>query len=56
MAVGLTALAPGKKTTLEFPYLMHVGMEGPHLFEVVIKSNDTVEPEKKLTVKAVTGR
>lgn len=34
---------------------MHRGMEGPHLFEVNVRSNDTQEPTKKLYVKANFG-
>jgi len=34
---------------------MHKGMEGPHLFQIDVRSNDTQEPIKKLYVKANFG-
>jgi len=34
---------------------MHEGMGGPHTFEIVIISNDPVQPEKKVYVKADYG-
>ena len=33
-------------------FSMHEGMGGMHHFDIVFKSNDPVEPEKVLTVKA----
>lgn len=29
---------------------MHEGMDGPHLFEISLKSNDATQPLKKLQV------
>lgn len=37
------------------PTQMHEGMDGPHLFEVQIRSNDVQEPIKKLTIKGNFG-
>lgn len=37
------------------PTQMHEGMDGPHLFEVQIRSNDAQEPLKKLYVKGNFG-
>jgi hypothetical protein len=34
---------------------MHEGMEGPHLFEVTVKSNDPSEPVRKLYVRGNFG-
>lgn len=34
---------------------MHKGMEGPHLFEVDVRTNDPQEPLKKLMVKGDFG-
>ncbi|MBI2908523.1 MAG: hypothetical protein HYX92_12835 [Chloroflexi bacterium] len=31
---------------------MHEGMEGPHLFEITVKTNDPANAEKKLLVRA----
>ena len=46
--VGSTTLQPGEHTTLELPLFMgmHRGMGGPHVFGVVIRSNDPSEPVK----------
>ena len=34
-----------------FDYVMGRDMEGTHLFEYTVKSNDPVEPEKKIFLK-----
>lgn len=34
---------------------MMEGMEGPHLFELTVRSNDAEEPEQTLLVKADFG-
>jgi hypothetical protein len=34
---------------------MHEGMEGPHVFEMTITSNDASEPIKKLYVRGHFG-
>lgn len=34
---------------------MHRGMEGKHVFEINVRSNDTQEPIKKLTIKGNFG-
>jgi len=33
-------------------YMMHEGMDGPHRFDVHVRSNDPVEPEKVLIAKS----
>ena len=30
--------------------VMHAGMDGPHLFEIALKTNDATQPLKKLLV------
>ncbi len=45
-------LKPGESSTLRVTFTMHEGMGGPHLFEIRVKSNDPVEPEKLLIVKS----
>jgi hypothetical protein len=30
--------------------MMHAGMEGPHLFDVTLKTNDPAQPEKHLFI------
>ena len=46
-------LSPGKESTLAVRFTMQKGMTGPHVFEVLVLSNDQVEPEAKLTIKAL---
>jgi len=53
--VGSTTVKPGEKTTLSFTTHMMKGMDGPHLFEITVPTNDPVEPVQKLQVKAVFG-
>jgi uncharacterized membrane protein len=51
--VGSTTLQPGEESTLSIetaPAGAH--MSGAHLFEITVRSNDPVEPEKKLEVRA----
>ncbi|MBI4318341.1 MAG: hypothetical protein HY675_07615 [Chloroflexi bacterium] len=33
-------------------FTMHEGMDGPHDFAIVMRTNDPVEPEKSVNVKA----
>jgi hypothetical protein len=35
--------------------MMHEGMEGPHLFEMTITSNDAAQPVQKLYVRGDFG-
>ena len=49
--VGSTTLQPGEESNINIDYVMGKEMEGPHLFEFTVKSNDPVEPEKKLLLK-----
>lgn len=43
-------VSPGEQSSLSFKTHMMEGMEGPHRFEVVVKSNDPLEPEVVLQV------
>ena len=45
-------LSPGQTSSISFKTHMGPGMEGPHVFEVVVKSNDPAEPESVLRVVA----
>ncbi len=46
--VGSRTLQPGGESTLTIP---EHHMEGRHIFEITVKSNDPVEPEKKIYFK-----
>lgn len=45
-------MKPGETTTITIRFTMHEGMAGPHNFAVFVKTNDTIEPEKAVNVKA----
>jgi hypothetical protein len=46
------AIAPGKATTVSLRFTMPEGMGGPHQFDIHLRTNDPVEPEKLLVVKS----
>ena len=46
---------PGQETTLTMDYMMHAGMDGPHRFDVHVRTNDPLEPEKLLVAKSDWG-
>jgi hypothetical protein len=48
-------LAPGETSSISFSTHMMEGMEGPHTFEIVVSSNDPVEPKSVLKVVADFG-
>ncbi|MDP2663740.1 MAG: hypothetical protein Q8R28_23740 [Dehalococcoidia bacterium] len=48
-------MKPGESTTIRITTMMHKGMEGPHLFEIGVRSNDSQEALKKLYVKGNFG-
>ena len=52
--VGTATLQPGDEGTLQIgaPSVEEMGMSGLHLFEIKVKSNDPVEPVKKLQLRA----
>jgi hypothetical protein len=47
-----TTVQPSDRGTISFVVHMDPGMEGAHLFEISVRSNDAVEPLQKLYVKA----
>lgn len=49
--VGSAILQPGESTVLDIPLHMgmHLGMGGPHVFAIDIKSNDPINPIKTVT-------
>ncbi len=47
-----TEIAPGETSVMTLRFTMGEGMAGPHLFEVLVASNDPIEPEAHVTVKA----
>lgn len=50
--IGQTRLQPGESTQLSTDLMMHEGMGGKHLFEIVVNTNDKVNPTQKLTIKS----
>ncbi len=48
-------LKPGEESDISFTTHMMEGMDGQHLFEVTVRSNDAMEPVQKLYVKAFFG-
>jgi hypothetical protein len=52
--VGPTTLQPGDESTVRVtaPTVQQMQVSGPHLFQYTVKSNDPVEPEKILYLRA----
>ena len=50
--IAQTRLQPGESTELYTDLMMHEGMGGKHLFEIVVQSNDKSKPTQKLTIKS----
>jgi hypothetical protein len=48
-------LQPGQSTTIYIDFMMHEGMDGKHLFEIPVRSNDPTQPLKKLQVASDWG-
>ena len=48
-------MEPGEDSDIFFKTHMMQGMDGPHLFELSVRSDDAVEPVQKLYVKAFFG-
>ncbi len=48
-------MEPGEGSDIFFQTHMMQGMDGPHLFEISVTSDDAVEPIQKLYVKAFFG-
>ncbi len=51
-----TTISPGKKAVLTLEFTMHDEMAGPHLFQVLVQSNDAVSPKSTLEVKGTFTR
>jgi len=52
VVVGQTRLNPGESTELYTDLMMHEGMGGKHLFEIVLNTNDKTQSSEKLTIKS----
>jgi len=48
-------IEPSEGSEISFQTHMMEGMDGPHLFEITVHSDDPVEPTKKLLVAADFG-
>jgi hypothetical protein len=55
VVVGQTTLQPGQSTTLYLDFMMHAGMDGKHLFEVLVQTNDPAQGTQKLLVASDWG-
>jgi hypothetical protein len=45
-------LEPGQETELTASFTMPPGMGGPHLFVIRLKTNDPVEPERRIRIRS----
>ncbi len=43
-------LQPGQSTTIYTDIVMHPGMDGKHLFEIELTTNDPTQPTKDLLI------
>ncbi|MBI2846846.1 MAG: DUF1573 domain-containing protein [Chloroflexi bacterium] len=50
--LGTTTLEPGESTFVRTSFTMAEGMGGKHVFGVLLRSNDPVEPEKRIEIRA----
>jgi hypothetical protein len=55
VVVGQTTLEPGESTTIYTDIVMHPGMEGKHLFEIPLKTNDPTQNSKNLRIASNWG-
>jgi len=46
-------LQPGQETEVSTEFTMHEGMGGPHLFEVRLRTNDVVQPDRVLKIRSL---
>jgi hypothetical protein len=51
-SVSKKTLKPDESGTINLEFTMHEGMGGPHLFEVVVRSNDAILKEQVVRVLA----
>lgn len=49
--MGATTIEPGEEGAFSISHVMGRQMGFPHIFEFTVKSNDPVEPEKKVTLQ-----
>ncbi len=50
--MGATTIDPGQTTNVSVAFSMHQGMGGQHQFDLVLNSNDPVQSQQTVTVKA----
>lgn len=50
--MGSTTIEPGKSTSVSVSFSMHEGMGGQHTFQLIVDSNDPVQPRQTVEVKA----
>ncbi len=50
--MGTTTIDPGQTTNVSVAFSMHQGMGGQHQFDLLLSSNDPVQPQQTVTVKA----
>ncbi len=48
-------MEPGQASAIHVETHMMEGMEGPHLFEIAVRSDDAEEPLQKLYVRGFFG-
>ena len=46
-------MQPGQETEVSTEFTMHEGMGGPHLFEVRLRTNDVVQPDRVLKIRSL---
>ena len=46
-------MRPGQETEVSTEFTMHEGMGGPHLFEIHLRTNDAVQPERRLQIRSL---
>ncbi len=50
--MGATTIEPGKSTNVSVAFTMHEGLGGQHTFDLLLSTNDPVQPQQAVTVKA----
>jgi hypothetical protein len=48
-------LRPGESTSVDYPFVMHPGMGGPHHFKLTIHTDNPGTPTVTLDLRAVAG-
>jgi hypothetical protein len=49
-AVGSMAIKPGESTNISMEYFMHDAMGGMHNFNLILMTNDPVDPVKTVSI------